>query len=259
MQNIGFLFSVEPALRKFYSGPTLYAAMKRHLEVFNTQPFMASFTLGMVVRMEERAALLPQAEMEREWLKISAMKKALSTVTAAIGDRLFWGTVRSCGFATLLFVWWLAGFKFWMMAPWSLRHTYYSDNYVGIVLGVAAGLAVYNALPVWIRWRGISYGYICEGNRSCGMDYFNWQNVIKVLRRWGYALSILVATLFVATFFQEVIKAGLNRETVISLICVPLLGVAALFFRRRGISSVYLYLTVIGLAMLYNSFFAEIM
>ena len=49
MQAIGFCVSLLPALRKVYKDdkPAMAAAMKRHLEFFNTQPFLATPIMGI--------------------------------------------------------------------------------------------------------------------------------------------------------------------------------------------------------------------
>ena len=56
MQAIGFCVALLPALRKLYQGDELKAAMKRHLEFFNTQPFLASPIMGITAAMEEKKA-----------------------------------------------------------------------------------------------------------------------------------------------------------------------------------------------------------
>ena len=51
MQAIGFCVSLLPALRKVYKDdkPAMAAAMKRHLEFFNTQPFLATSIMGPLI------------------------------------------------------------------------------------------------------------------------------------------------------------------------------------------------------------------
>lgn len=56
MQSIGFCVTLIPALKKLYKGDELSAALKRHLEFFNTQPFMATPIMGITAAMEEQKA-----------------------------------------------------------------------------------------------------------------------------------------------------------------------------------------------------------
>ena len=48
MQSIGFCVSMIPALKKLYKGEELNQALKRHLEFFNTQPFLATPIMGII-------------------------------------------------------------------------------------------------------------------------------------------------------------------------------------------------------------------
>ena len=59
MQNLGFAYSILPALRDRYEGrPEEFSrALKRHLEYFNTHPAMAAVILGAAIRLEESVAV----------------------------------------------------------------------------------------------------------------------------------------------------------------------------------------------------------
>ncbi|MDO8805231.1 MAG: PTS system mannose/fructose/sorbose family transporter subunit IID, partial [Elusimicrobiota bacterium] len=60
---LGFAFCLQPALEKIYQDKdALKAALLRHLQLFNTQPYMASFVLGNVASLEEKAAASPDPE-----------------------------------------------------------------------------------------------------------------------------------------------------------------------------------------------------
>ncbi len=56
MQAMGFCVSLIPALKKLYQGDELKAALKRHLEFFNTQPFLGAAIMGIIAAMEEKRA-----------------------------------------------------------------------------------------------------------------------------------------------------------------------------------------------------------
>ena len=51
MQSMGFCVALIPALRKLYSGEELAAALRRHLEFFNTHPFLAKAIMGIIIAM----------------------------------------------------------------------------------------------------------------------------------------------------------------------------------------------------------------
>ncbi|MBI2361899.1 MAG: PTS system mannose/fructose/sorbose family transporter subunit IID, partial [Elusimicrobia bacterium] len=56
MQNLGFLYAIEPGLARIHHDPEeRRRAMMRHLGFFNTQPYMAGFAVGACMALEEDA------------------------------------------------------------------------------------------------------------------------------------------------------------------------------------------------------------
>ena len=91
MQNGGWAFSLIPALKKLYPNPEdLKAALKRHLEFFNTHPYIASPILGVTLALEEdRANGAPIDDATIQGVKVGMMGPL-----AGIGDPVFWFTIR---------------------------------------------------------------------------------------------------------------------------------------------------------------------
>ncbi len=58
MQALGFCFSMVPAIRRLYpeNNEARKQAIRRHLEFFNTQPFVAAPILGVTLALEEQRA-----------------------------------------------------------------------------------------------------------------------------------------------------------------------------------------------------------
>ena len=57
MQSIGFAVSMIPAIKRFYTKKEDQAeALTRHLEFFNTQPWVASSIMGVTAAMEREKA-----------------------------------------------------------------------------------------------------------------------------------------------------------------------------------------------------------
>lgn len=93
--SYGVAFTLFPVLKKLYPVPEERSqALTRHLEYFNTHPYMASFVLGAVVRMEEEKQLLPKSKQKQKEEEISALKVGMMGPIAAMGDNLFWATIR---------------------------------------------------------------------------------------------------------------------------------------------------------------------
>ena len=91
MQNGGVAYTFIPAIKKLYqTKEDRAAALKRHLEFFNTQPFMANPIFGVTLALEEERA--NGAEIDDA--AISGVKVGMMGPLAGIGDPVFWFTVR---------------------------------------------------------------------------------------------------------------------------------------------------------------------
>lgn len=91
MQNGGWAYSMIPAIKRLYSTKEdRAAALKRHLEFFNTHPYVASPILGVTLALEEeRANGAPVDNTAIQGVKVGMMGPL-----AGIGDPVFWFTVR---------------------------------------------------------------------------------------------------------------------------------------------------------------------
>ena len=57
MQNLGWAYSLIPALKKLYTKKEdQAAALERHLEFFNTHPYVAAPIIGVTLALEEEKA-----------------------------------------------------------------------------------------------------------------------------------------------------------------------------------------------------------
>ena len=132
MQSIGFCVSLIPALKKLYQGDELKAALKRHLEFFNTQPFLATPIMGIIAAMEEKRAngadISPQT--------LSGVKVGLIGPLAGVGDPIFWGTLRPV----------LAA----LGAGIALT---------GSIIGPLIFFVAFNVIRLLTNWYGVMYGY----------------------------------------------------------------------------------------------------
>ncbi len=91
MQNGGYVFSMIPAIKKLYkTDEDRQAALKRHMEFFNTTPFMASPIIGVTLALEEERANGGDVDDEA----INGVKVGMMGPLAGVGDPVFWFTVR---------------------------------------------------------------------------------------------------------------------------------------------------------------------
>jgi PTS system mannose-specific IID component len=132
MQNLGFAYAIEPALRALYPGEAeREAALSRHLRFFNCHPYMAAAILGGAIHHEERVAA--GAEPSFQPLQYKA---TLQGPLAALGDGFFWTALRPF-FGALAAV-------------------------GALVVGwpaIVAAVVLYNGIHVWMRIRLFLAGY----------------------------------------------------------------------------------------------------
>lgn len=131
MQSIGFCVTLIPALKKLYKGDELKAALKRHLEFFNTQPFISAPIMGVTAAMEEqRANGVPIDDAS-----ISGVKVGLMGPLAGVGDPIFWGTLRPV-----------------------LAALGASIALGGSIVGPLIFFLGFNAIRLATKWYGLKYG-----------------------------------------------------------------------------------------------------
>ena len=85
MQNLGFLFAWARVERAVSGLAKHREAARRHLEYFNTHPYMASFVLGVVGSLEECLAGFPEEQRGAMEEKIRQLKKVMGATLAADG------------------------------------------------------------------------------------------------------------------------------------------------------------------------------
>ena len=91
MQNGGWCYSIIPAIKKLYTKEEdRAAALKRHLEFYNTHPYVSAPVMGVTLALEEeRANGMPVDDQTVQGVKVGMMGPL-----AGVGDPVFWFTVR---------------------------------------------------------------------------------------------------------------------------------------------------------------------
>ena len=133
MQSMGFCVSMIPTIKRLYSKKEdQAAALKRHLEFFNTQPWVGSAIMGVTAAMEQERANGAKIDDAA----ISGVKVGLMGPLAGVGDPIFWGTLRPV----------LAALGAGLAISGSL-------------LGPLLFLIGINLCRALTRWYGFKYGY----------------------------------------------------------------------------------------------------
>ncbi|PLK58373.1 PTS mannose transporter subunit IID [Candidatus Palibaumannia cicadellinicola] len=134
MQALGFCFSMVPVIRRLYpeNNEARKQAIKRHLEFFNTHPYVAASIVGVTMAMEEQRANGAPIDDAA----INGLKVGLMGPLAGVGDPIFWGTVRPV-----------------------LAALGASIAISGSLLGPMLFFLLFNIVRLLTRYYGITYGY----------------------------------------------------------------------------------------------------
>lgn len=217
MQNLGFLFAIEPLLKRRLSGQeSRRAASRRHLEYFNTQPYMAGFVLGVVGAMEERRARRPEGERPAIEKRIREVKRAMASGLAAMGDSFFWGVLRPAAAAGALLIWAL------LAAVGAARPFMYA---------ALLYLAAVNIPALWARWKGLELGHRYQERLPEELAGLGWKKAARRIRRGGLAAAGTVTALCVV--FPPWGGAADPRGLAVFA--------AALFLRAFGVSGMRIF------------------
>lgn len=91
MQNGGWCFSMIPAIKKLYPNKEdQIAALKRHMEFYNTHPYVSAPVMGVTLALEEERANGAQVDDQA----IQGVKVGMMGPLAGVGDPVFWFTLR---------------------------------------------------------------------------------------------------------------------------------------------------------------------
>jgi PTS system mannose-specific IID component len=166
MQNLGFAYAIDPALRRLYADPAKRnEALRRHLATFNCHPYTAAAIVGGAIHHEERVA----AGQEPPGAPL-AYKQVLQGPLAAVGDGFFWSGLRPF-FGALAAVGTLA-------LGWP---------------ALVAALVLYNAFHLWLRWTLFRAGYRSGDEVVVRLAALSLPAWASRLRDWGAVLCGVAA------------------------------------------------------------------
>ncbi|MFH1784411.1 MAG: PTS system mannose/fructose/sorbose family transporter subunit IID [bacterium] len=178
MQNVGFLYAMLPVIKKLYpEKEKRIAALKRHLEFFNTHPYMAAPLIGVISSMEEQMA--SGADVKPE--DITAVKSTMAGPLAALGDSLFWGALRPLAalFGVTIMLWGEGNNK---------------------LLGPLFFLVFYNSFHFYVSFVGFWKGYRLQTRVIETIRNIDFQGIIEVSRFLGLIVLAAVVMFFAYQF-----------------------------------------------------------
>ena len=188
--SYGVTFVLLPVLKKLYPArEERTQALVRHMEYFNTHPYMASFVLGAVLRMEEEKQQQPKAKQKQKEDEISALKVGMMGPLAAMGDNLFWATIRPyCGLIAVTLV---------LSQAFQIKGEYWIIPLLFLV--------VYNIAHVGIRLMGFLQGYRQSDQVVLALRKYGFQDAIRGLRLASILLlGVLIVFVNLSVLEKEV-------------------------------------------------------
>ncbi|MBP7795650.1 MAG: PTS system mannose/fructose/sorbose family transporter subunit IID [Elusimicrobiales bacterium] len=230
-QNIGLLFIISGFAKKIHSDrDELKKFIERYNEIFNTQPYMAAFVIGNIIRMEY------DKKSEKD---IENVKQSLACAYASIGDRIFWSRLRVvvAQFTFIIFI--------------ILYFCCYNSGIAEITfVSVFVPTLFYAIYTLYIRYVGFVYGWNCGGEKNCGLDKFNWNRIIRMSSRAAFFLSVVMFLLVIFLYGFYYITSEKMIENLIYII-VPFVGFfAQRYFRKDRKNIFYPVITVIVFSLL---------
>lgn len=167
--TVGYLFCLLPGLRHLYPDvKRRRAALKRVNMVFNTNPFFSTFMIGYTLRRE-------QSEARKKGTMTTDLGPFMQGPLSAIGDSLFWGTVRPG-----------AGLLGVMIALFGPQESWM------VWIGPALFLLAFNIPHIYFRFHGMSAGFIYGEQINRAIQGTLYANLIQRIHLSG---SLVVGAL----------------------------------------------------------------
>lgn len=223
-QNTGFAFSIIPVLKKLYNTKqAMAAALKRHLQFFNTSPYGSTLILGITAAMEEQNN--NDEDFDEE--SINSVKLGLMGPLAGVFDSLFWGTFKviAAGVGTSLAI-------------------------KGNIMGPLLFLLIFNVPHLLLRYKLTFVGYDA-GTRF--LQNLAKNNVMDRLTKGSSILGLMVVGAMPATLMNITTplrigteKSAVGIQAILDQVVpamIPLgLTFLVYYFVKKNIKTTYLLL-----------------
>jgi len=202
MQGLGFAYAAAPLAgeKAGAEDPETRAFLGRHLQRFNTHPYMAAPIIGSVARLE----------LEGRSSEAAELKDALMGPYAALGDPFFWSALKPFSAVAALCL----AIQGYLLAP-------------------VVFLLIYNPVPFRVRIRGFLEGWRHGKN---GIDFVRRLDLPEQTRRLRWGSAILLAVLAVLASSVGPLPAPLEPGLWVKAagLLVVLAGYAAV---KKGLSA----------------------
>jgi PTS system mannose-specific IID component len=216
MQNIGFLFIIKPFLDRLYSDKEdRKKAFLRHIDFFNTHPYMANIIIPACSNLEE--SNLDQTKKETE---IKFLKTAVASSLAAIGDTFFWGILRiSVAFISIFLTIFIA-----LMG----EQNFYLNFVIPLVF-----LFIYNAIHLPIRFWFLFASFAAKEQSVNIINILQLKLLLHCARVCGLVFTI-ASVVFYIIYFNAYLSSDFFSKPILNVFISILLLLASVFLGKLG-------------------------
>jgi len=220
--SVGFAFALMPASKVLYKDKAgRIEFLRRHLNFFNAHPYFASYALGAITRIEEEIT-----NGKAELHQVERLKNALIGPLGALGDQMFWGTIKPAaillGVIVVLITHDINTFLYLfivLLLLYNIPHLYI--RYYGIVDGYNKGFEVYKIISL-DRYKKYRNFYIGLGAASLG--FVISYSFLKYELNNIYQGLVFAGCVVVAFYFHK-LKRSFYRNVLFSLLAAVLFGI----------------------------------
>ena len=235
MQNIGRLFVMMPVLKMLYQDDPqkMQMAMKRNLDNFNSNPVMSSYSLGAMIKQEEKISKTSAKELANEERELRIICVSTANAAASIGDRLFWATLKP--FSLLVMIITLYTIQIYTFKNLDTPH----EKILAAIFAVIFSLLIYNIPAILVRYKGLKDSYAGTEDDFYGLIKINWNRIIYTLKLAGQLLTLGI---FIYSLYINFAGEGLSADLITRTALLVSFLVLSLWTRKLNIPSVYLYI-----------------
>ena len=268
MQNGGVAYTLIPAIKKLYSSKAdRAAALKRHLEFFNTHPFMANPIFGVTLALEEERANGANVDDAA----ISGVKIGMMGPLAGAGDPLFWFTLRpimlSLGASLavsgnvagpfVFFILWniMAAVVKWYTQEFGYRAgtAITDDLYGGLLQKVTRGASMMGMFVIGSliqRWVSITFTPVVSTVKQQKGAYIDWEKLPAGAKGLKEAFTQYAAGRSLSE--TKVTTLQDNLDQLIPGLAALGLTILCMYLLKRKVSPIIIILGIFVLAIVFH-------
>ncbi len=268
MQNGGYAYAMSPAIKKLYkTKEDRAAALKRHLEFFNTHPYLASPIIGVTLALEEEKA----NGVEVDDQAITGVKVGMMGPLAGVGDPVFWFTARPiiAGLGAslaisgnimgpiLFFVIWnilrIAFMWYTQEYGYKLGTRITDDASGGLLQTVTRGASMMGMFILGTlieRWVSIKFTPVVSKTPLQKGTYIEWDklpnnmhSVQKVLEQWNMGNGLSLTSTKVTTLQN-------NLDQLIPGLAAVLLTLFCMWLLKKNVSPIWIIIGLFAVGIL---------